>query len=58
VLYIDPSDIDDIAHAISRLRDKTLRQEFIVKGRLQRQKFSWEITANLLWDSMMKTIKS
>lgn len=58
VLYIDPSDIDDIAHAISRLRDKTLRQEFIEKGRLQRQKFSWEITANLLWDSMMKTIKS
>lgn len=58
VLYIDPSDIDDIAHAINRLRDKTLRQEFIEKGRLQRQKFSWEITANLLWDSMMKTIKS
>lgn len=58
VLYIDPSDIDDITHAISRLRDKTLRQEFIEKGRLQRQKFSWEITANLLWDSMMKTIKS
>lgn len=58
VLYIDPSDIDDIAHAISRLRDKTLRQEFIEKGRLQRQKFSWEITANLLWDSMIKTIKA
>lgn len=58
VLYIDPSDIDDIAHAINRLRDKTLRQEFIEKGRLQRQKFSWETTANLLWDSMMKTIKS
>lgn len=58
VLYINPSDIDDIAHAISRLRDKTLRQEFIEKGRLQRQKFSWEITANLLWDSMMKTIKA
>lgn len=58
VLYIDPSDKDDIAHVISRLRDKTLRQEFIEKGRLQRQKFSWEITANLLWDSMMKTIKS
>lgn len=58
VLYIVPSDIDDIAHAISRLHDKTLRQEFIEKGRLQRQKFSWEITANLLWDSMMKTIKS
>ena len=58
VLYIDPSDKDDIAHAISRLRDKTLQQEFIEKGRLQRQKFSWEITANLLWDSMMKTIKA
>lgn len=57
VLYVDPSDPEDIAHAISRLSDAQLREELIAKGRIQRQKFSWDRTANLLWDSMMKTIK-
>ena len=57
VLYVDPSNPEDIAHAISRLSDSQLREELIAKGRIQRQKFSWDRTANLLWDSMMKTIK-
>ena len=57
VLYVDPSDPEDIAHAISRLSDAQLREKLIAKGRIQRQKFSWDRTANLLWDSMMKTIK-
>lgn len=57
VLYIDPSNPEDIAHAISRLSSSQLREELIAKGRIQRQKFSWDRTANLLWDSMMKTIK-
>lgn len=57
VLYVDPTDPEDIAHAISRLSDTQLREELIAKGRIQRQNFSWDRTANLLWDSMMKTIK-
>ncbi|MBO7101881.1 MAG: glycosyltransferase family 4 protein [Bacteroidales bacterium] len=57
VLYVDPADPEDIAHAISRLSDSQLREELIAKGRTQRQKFSWDRTANLLWDSMKKTIK-
>ena len=57
VLYVNPSDTEDIAHAISRLSDNQLRDELIAKGRIQRQKFSWDRTANLLWNSMMKTIK-
>ena len=56
VLYIDPANPDDIAHAISRLSNEQLREELIEKGRLQRSKFSWDITSNLLWESMMKTI--
>ena len=57
VLYIDPANSEDIAHAISRLSDSHLREEMIAKGRVQRQKFSWDRTANLLWDSMMQTIQ-
>jgi glycosyltransferase involved in cell wall biosynthesis len=57
-LYVDPSKVDDIYHAISRLQDTRLRDELIDKGRVQREKFSWDRTANLLWDSMMKTIQT
>ena len=57
-LYVDPSNVDDIYHAISRLQDDRLRDELIAKGRVQREKFSWDRTANLLWDSMMKTIQT
>ena len=58
VLYIDPTSPEDIMHAISRLNDKALRDELISKGRVQREKFSWERTANLLWASMMKTVEN
>lgn len=56
-LYVDPSSPDDICHAISRLRDGSLREEMIERGRKQREKFSWDRTANLLWDSVMKTVQ-
>jgi glycosyltransferase involved in cell wall biosynthesis len=57
VLYIDPHNPDDIAHAISRLHDNNVRQQLIEKGRAQRTLFSWERTSNLLWNSIMKTIE-
>ena len=56
VLYCDPSSEDSIAHAIRQLRDATLRNELIAKGRVQREKFSWDKTANLLWASLMQTV--
>lgn len=56
VLYIDPANVDDITHAIRCLESPELRQQFIEKGRVQREKFSWDRTANLLWDSIMNTI--
>lgn len=56
-IYIDPSNPDDIAHAINALRDKSLRDGLIEKGRMQREKFSWNRTADLLWSSMMHTIE-
>jgi len=55
-LYIDPSSPEDIAHAIKRLECDSLREQMIERGRIQRKKFSWERSANLLWTSMMKTI--
>jgi glycosyltransferase involved in cell wall biosynthesis len=53
-MYIDPHRPEDIAHAINILRNEDIRQQMIEKGRSQRMLFSWDRTANLLWDSMMK----
>lgn len=58
VLYVDPASPDDIAQAIRRLLENpTLRNDLIARGRIQREKYSWQRTADLLWDSIMKTIK-
>ena len=57
-LYIDPADPSSIASAIVSLDDEALREELIEKGRRQRTLFSWDRTAELLWDSMMKTIEN
>ena len=56
VLYIDPASPDDIAHAIIHLQEPEVREQLIAKGRLQREKFSWDRTASLLWQSMDHTI--
>ena len=57
VQYIDPSDVDDIAHAISSLSTPGFREHLIAQGRLQREKFSWDRTAGLLWQSIMESAK-
>lgn len=54
--YIDPTDISDIAHAINELRDSNLRAQLIERGRQQREKFSWDHTAELLWKSITQII--
>ena len=54
VLYIDPSKPEDIVHAFSCLQKPNVRAELIAKERRQREKFSWDNTANLLWTSLMQ----
>lgn len=56
VLYIDPSNTKDISHAIKQLSNPQLREDLIAKGRIQREKFSWDRTAELLWQSITHII--
>ena len=56
VLYIDPSNTKDISHAIKQLSNPQLREDLIAKGRIQREKFSWDRTTELLWQSITHTI--
>lgn len=55
-LVVDPLDVDAIAEAMGRLADDSeLRESLIAKGRERRSLFSWDRTAQLLWQSLMKT---
>jgi glycosyltransferase involved in cell wall biosynthesis len=58
-ILVDPFSIDDIAEAMLKIAsDKNLRNELAQKSKVQAKKFSWEKTANLLWDSILKTINA
>lgn len=55
-LLVDPLSVDAIADAMSRIEgDEALRTSLIEKGRARKELFSWDRTATLLWDSLMKT---
>ncbi len=55
VLYVNPSSVDSIKSAMKSVYlDPALRQGLIEKSRAQREKFTWEKTASLLWESILK----
>jgi glycosyltransferase involved in cell wall biosynthesis len=56
-LYVDPFDVDSIKNAMILLyKDSTLRDQLIQKGNQQKEKFSWDKTAALLWQSVERTL--
>lgn len=56
-LLANPEDIQDIANQMTRLwQEAGLRQKLIEKGRVQRQRFSWDQTANSLWQSLERML--
>lgn len=53
VLYVDPFSLSQIKDAMIRIyQDKELRDTLVEKGFRQREKFSWDKTAELLWGSI------
>lgn len=58
VVYADPMKIDQITEAMIKLaNDKELRKDLIEKGFKQKNKFSWDETAHLLWESVKRTLQ-
>jgi len=52
-LLVDPHSIDSIAGAMTKLYfDASLREQLIIKGRTQRLKFSWQKTAEKMWQAI------
>ena len=35
-------------------KDENLRKELIKKGKIQAEKFNWDITSDLLWENVEK----
>ena len=58
VLYADPVKIDQITDAMIKIsEDADLRKSLIEKGFIQKEKFSWDETARLLWMSVEKALQ-
>ena len=58
-IYVNPESIKEIAEGMNKLyTDKNLRAELIENGQKRLKNFSWEKSAQLLWDCIQKTIHS
>lgn len=56
-LFTDPFSAQSIADAMIKIySDSGLRNQLIEKGKIQRQKFSWDKTAEKFWNSIEKVI--
>jgi glycosyltransferase involved in cell wall biosynthesis len=56
VLYVEPENVKQIAGAMGKIAsDSDLRDRLIALGSSQKQNFSWNKTADLLWESIKQT---
>ncbi len=54
-LLVDPFDIESIANAMIEIQDENVRKSLIEKGRIRRDDFSWDKTAEGWWDVIVKS---
>ena len=56
-LLVNPHNPEEIKNAMYKVAtDENLRLQLIQKGRIRKNFFSWEKTANLLWESIKKSL--
>lgn len=54
-ILVNPFSVDEIAHALEKMNsDAHLREDLIIKGRKRLELFSWDKTADKLWQSIEK----
>ena len=57
-ILVDPLSVEQISDAMTKLAsDNFFRSQLIEKGRGQRQKFSWDLSAQRLWACIEKAMK-
>jgi glycosyltransferase involved in cell wall biosynthesis len=56
-LYADTKNVEDLADKIMLIyKDENLRKEVIEKGKIIASQYSWEKTAELLWQTILKAV--
>ncbi len=56
-LLVNPFSVDEIKNAMQKIySDKNFRKELVEKGKIQMENFSWQKTANKLWNCIEKTM--
>lgn len=57
-LFADPFSIHDISEKMEQIYcNESLRCDLIRKGKVQREKFTWQQTADKLWECVMKAVQ-
>ncbi|HRP88718.1 MAG TPA: glycosyltransferase family 1 protein [Edaphocola sp.] len=57
-LLVDPNDVDDIANAMMKMyKEESLRNKFVQEAVWQSGKFSWDQSAEQLFESLMKCVQ-
>lgn len=58
-VYVNPFDVDSITNGMTELYENknNICNKLVEKGFVQKQNFSWDKTAILLWQSMIKAIR-
>ena len=58
-LFVNPYEVSEIKNAMLKLHsDSLLRLDLIEKGKRRKDLFSWEKSANLLWESIERAVKA
>jgi len=58
-ILVDPLSVEQISDAMVKLAsDHLFRSQLIEKGREQRQKFNWDISAQKLWTCIEKALNN
>jgi glycosyltransferase involved in cell wall biosynthesis len=58
-LFADPNNPDAIAKQMLALyKDESLRDQLIQKGKLRAAEFSWDTSADLVWNAILKTVQN
>lgn len=55
-LLCDPANTDQIAEAMLKMNDEDLRQQLIAKGKLRSNLFTWDRSAEMMWECITKTL--
>lgn len=58
-ILVNPNNIDEIANAMIELvENPVLYQQMVEKAKQRKSKFTWDFTADIIWESVEKILKS